>query len=114
MPTITLLNVPAKVVRALKALAKRQAGPWSRKCCDLLGGCVAERRAVLDQLEAGWTRQARRPTAAEVDGWPLAGDEGQRCRVPAGNFRSSRAPRLPDMPGDLANSDMSYGTAVLR
>jgi hypothetical protein len=30
---------------------------------------VAEREALLDQIEAGWGEQRRRPTAAEVDRW---------------------------------------------
>jgi hypothetical protein len=36
---------------------------------DLIEGYVAERRAVLDQIEAGWSKQTRRPTAAEIDAW---------------------------------------------
>jgi hypothetical protein len=35
----------------------------------LLEGYVAERQSVLDQIEAGWTRQARRPTSREIDAW---------------------------------------------
>ena len=69
MPTITVRNVPVKVVRALKALAKRHSRSMEQEVRDLLEGYVAERRAVLDQIEAGWTRQARRPTVAEVDAW---------------------------------------------
>jgi len=40
---------------------------------ELLEGHVAERRSVLEQIEAGWARQTRRPTAAEVDAWIGAG-----------------------------------------
>ena len=40
---------------------------------DLLEGYVVERRAVLDQIEARWAQQARRPTAAEVDTWMAIG-----------------------------------------
>jgi hypothetical protein len=36
---------------------------------ELLEVHVAERRSVLEQIEAGWARQSRRPTAAEVDAW---------------------------------------------
>jgi len=36
---------------------------------ELLEGHVAERRSVMEQIEAGWAKQARRPTAAEVDSW---------------------------------------------
>jgi hypothetical protein len=36
---------------------------------DLLAAHVAERRSVLEQIEAGWSRQRRRPTATEVEAW---------------------------------------------
>jgi hypothetical protein len=40
---------------------------------ELLEVYVSERRSVLDQIEAAWSRQARRPTANEVDAWIAAG-----------------------------------------
>ena len=73
MPTITVRNVPATVLRSLKALAKRHHRSMEQEVRDLLEGYVAERRAVLDQIEAAWSRQARRPTAAEVDAWLAVG-----------------------------------------
>lgn len=73
MPTITVRNVPTKVVQSLKALAKRHNRSMEQEVRDLLEGYVAERRAVLDQIEAGWAKQGRRPTAAEVDAWMAVG-----------------------------------------
>ena len=73
MPTITVRNVPPKVVQSLKALAKRHNRSMEQEVRDLLEGYVVERRAILDQIEAGWQRQTRRPTAAEVDGWMAVG-----------------------------------------
>jgi plasmid stability protein len=73
MPTITIRNVPAKVVHSLKALAKRHNRSMEQEVRDLLEGYVAERRAVLDQIEAGWAKQSRRPTATELDGWMAVG-----------------------------------------
>lgn len=73
MPTITVRNVPPKVVQALKALAKRHNRSMEQEVRDLLEGYVVERRAILDQIEAGWQRQTRRPTAAEVDAWMAVG-----------------------------------------
>ena len=73
MPTITVRNVPPKVVQSLKALAKRHNRSMEQEVRDLLEGYVAERRAILDQIEAGWQGQARRPTAAEVDEWLAVG-----------------------------------------
>lgn len=73
MPTITVRNVSARVVQSLKALAKRHNRSMEQEVRDLLEGYVAERRAVLDQIEAGWTKQARRPSGAEVDSWMAVG-----------------------------------------
>jgi hypothetical protein len=40
---------------------------------DLLEMSLSERAAVLDQIEAGWETQGRRPAAHEVDRWITAG-----------------------------------------
>ena len=73
MPTLTIRKVPARVVRSLKALARRRGRSMEQEVRELLEAHVAERRSVLDQIEAGWARQARRPTATEVDAWIAAG-----------------------------------------
>lgn len=73
MPTITVRNVSPKVVQSLKALAKRHNRSMEQEVRELLEGYVVERRAVLDQIEAAWKRQARRPTAEEVDAWLAVG-----------------------------------------
>jgi plasmid stability protein len=73
MPTLTIRNVPARVVRSLKALARRRRRSMEQEIRELLEAHVAERRSVLEQIEAGWRRQMRRPTAAEVDAWIGAG-----------------------------------------
>jgi plasmid stability protein len=67
MSTITVRKVPPRVVQSLKALAKRHNRSMEQEVRELLEGYVAERRAVLDQIEAGWQVQTRRPTAAEID-----------------------------------------------
>ena len=73
MPTITVRNVPTRVVQSLKALARRHNRSMEQEVRDLLEGYVVERRAILDQIEAGWQSQTRRPTAAEVDAWMSVG-----------------------------------------
>jgi plasmid stability protein len=73
MPTLTVRNVPHKVVQSLKALAKRHNRSMEQEVRDLLEVYVTERRAVLDQIQEGWAKQARRPTAAEVDSWMAVG-----------------------------------------
>ena len=73
VPTITVRNVPVKVVQSLKALARRHHRSMEQEVRELIEGYVAERRAILDQIEAGWERQARRPTASEIDAWMTLG-----------------------------------------
>ena len=73
MPTLTIRNVPPAVVRSLKALARRRRHSMEQEVRELLEVYVLERRSVLDQIEAAWSRQTRRPTAAEVDAWMTAG-----------------------------------------
>ena len=73
MPTLTIRNVPASVVRSLKALARRRCRSMEQEVRELLETYVSERRSVIEQIEVAWTRQTRRPTAAEVDAWIAAG-----------------------------------------
>jgi plasmid stability protein len=73
VPTITVRNVSPKVVQSLKALARRHNRSMEQEVRELLEGYVAERRAVLEQIEAAWKRQARRPTGEEVDAWLAVG-----------------------------------------
>jgi hypothetical protein len=42
---------------------------------ELINEYVGERLSVLNQVEAAWSKQARRPTAAEIEGWIAAGRE---------------------------------------
>ena len=73
MPTLTIRNVPRYVVKSLKALARRRRRSMEQEVREVLEAHVAERESVLEQIEAGWARQTRRPTAAEVDAWIGAG-----------------------------------------
>lgn len=73
MPTLTVRNVPAKVVRSLKALARENRRSMEQEVRSMLDEYVGERVALLEQVEAAWTRQKRRPTAGEVDAWIDAG-----------------------------------------
>jgi plasmid stability protein len=56
-------------VKSLKALARRNGHSMEQEVRDLLETSVNERAAVLEQIEAGWATQTRRPRAEEVDGW---------------------------------------------
>jgi plasmid stability protein len=75
MATLTIRNVPAKIERSLKALARRNHRSMEQEVRELISEHVGERLSVLDQIEAAWDKQARRPTAAEVEEWIAAGRE---------------------------------------
>ena len=73
--TLTIRNVPTRIVRGLKSLARRRGRSMEQEVRDLLDEHVAERSSVLRQIEASWERQARRPGAAEIDSWITGGRE---------------------------------------
>jgi plasmid stability protein len=75
MATLTIRNVPTRVVRSLKALAKRRNTSMEQEIRELLEEYVMERSSVLKQIEASWARQSRRPSAEEIDSWINAGRE---------------------------------------
>lgn len=73
MATLTIRNVPQRVVRRLKMLARRHNSSMEQEVRDLLEQHSQERASVLKQIEASWEHQGRRPTAAEVDAWIASG-----------------------------------------
>lgn len=75
MATLTIRDVPARVVRGLKALAKRRNTSMEQEVRELLEDYVTERSSVLKQIESSWKKQKRRPTAGEIDSWISAGRE---------------------------------------
>ena len=75
MATLTIRNVPARIVRGLKALARRRNTSMEQEVRELLEEYVAERASVHKQIVASWARQERRPSAAEIDGWINTGRE---------------------------------------
>ena len=75
MATLTIRNVPDKVTKSLKTLARKNHRSMEQEVRELINEHVGERLSVLAQIEAAWGKQARRPTAAEVDEWITAGRE---------------------------------------
>ena len=73
MATLTIRNVPAKVVKSLKRLARRNRCSMEQEVRAVLEQHVGDRRALLDEIEQSWARQTRRPEAHEVDSWIQAG-----------------------------------------
>ena len=73
MATLTIRNVPPRIVQSLKSLAQRHGRSMEQEVREIIEERVADREAVLGQIEAGWRDQRRRSTAAEVDRWFDAG-----------------------------------------
>jgi plasmid stability protein len=73
MPTLTIRNVPPRIVQSLKSLAQRHGRSMEQEVREVIEEHVTEREAVLEQIEASWGEQRRRPSAAEVDRWLEAG-----------------------------------------
>lgn len=69
MATLTIRNVPARVVRQLKSIARRRNESMEQLVRQLLEEHTADRKSVLNQIEAACETQDRRPTASEIDEW---------------------------------------------
>jgi plasmid stability protein len=73
MATLTVRNVPPKVVKTLKTLAKRNRRSMEQEVRAVLEEHVGDREALLEQIERAWAQQARRPRATEIDQWLRVG-----------------------------------------
>ena len=71
--TLTIRNVPLRVVKNLKSLAKARHRSMEQEVRDLLEEFVGNRAAVLRQIEESWEAQTRRPTAAQIEKWVSSG-----------------------------------------
>lgn len=69
MATLTVRNVPTKVVKSLKGLARRNRRSMEQEVRAVLEQHVGDRQALFDEIEQSWTRQARRPKPREVEAW---------------------------------------------
>ena len=69
MATLTIRSVPAKVVRSLKTLARRNRRSMEQEVRAVLEQHVGDRLALLEEIEQSWTRQTRRPKPAEIEAW---------------------------------------------
>jgi plasmid stability protein len=69
MPTLTIRNVPAKVVRALKAQAERNHRSMEQEVREIIEGQVVDLSSAIDQITRSWAAQKRTPTAVEIEAW---------------------------------------------
>jgi plasmid stability protein len=67
MPTLTIRNVPAKTVRALKTLAKRNGHSMEQELREMLKQQVLDRASAMAQIEQFWASKERRATPEEID-----------------------------------------------
>ena len=73
--TLTVRNVPSRVVRSLKTLAKRRGQSMEQVVRDVLEEHAGDRASVLKQIEVLRSRQTRRATTAEIETWIGIGRE---------------------------------------
>jgi plasmid stability protein len=77
MATLTIRNVRPGVVKSLKSLARKNRRSMEQQVRELLEEYVADRGSILEQIEATWVTQSRRPTAKQVDPWIRTGRESR-------------------------------------
>ena len=75
MATLTIRNVPSRLVQSLKKLARQRQNSMEQQVRELLEESVGERLSVLEQIEESWKVQARRPSAQEIEDWMAIGRE---------------------------------------
>lgn len=75
MPTLTVRNVPDRVVNEIKSRAKRHGRSMEQEVGTMLETQHPDRKTVLDQIREGWAQQTRRPTPEEIDAWIGEGRE---------------------------------------
>ncbi len=73
MATLTIRNVPPRVVKTLKALARRNRRSMEQEVRAVLEEHAGDREALLEQIEQAWAQQARQPDAAEIEQWLKVG-----------------------------------------
>ena len=69
MPTITIPDVPDKVVEALEALAKRSGRSVEEEVREMLNTRVMDRASAMAQIERLWASQTRPTTPEEIEAW---------------------------------------------
>jgi len=69
MATLTIRNVPTKVVRALKAQAERNRRSMEQEVREIIEAQVGDRASAIAQIERAWVSQKRSPKPDEIEAW---------------------------------------------
>ena len=69
MATLTVRKLSDDVIAKLKELARRNKRSMEQEVRAILEEKVADRMSVIQQIEAAWKNQIRRPSAKEIDEW---------------------------------------------
>jgi plasmid stability protein len=76
MATLTIRNLPPKVVDSLKELARRHGKSMEQEVREVLEAHAAnDRTAVLEEIRQSWRRQTRPTTPEEIEEWINTGRE---------------------------------------
>jgi hypothetical protein len=73
MPSLTVKNIPPRLLRTLKSLARHHNRSLDEQVLALLEEAAEDRLSALRQIEAGWHEQSRRPEPGEIDAWIQTG-----------------------------------------
>jgi len=73
MPTIIVRDLSQKVVKSLKAIARKNHRSMEQEVRDLLERHVGDRVSALRQIEEAWESQSRRTNAEEIESWIAEG-----------------------------------------
>lgn len=77
MATITIRNLSSDIVDRLKIRASTYGRSMEQEARDILTFRLASRDAVLDEVQALWSRMEP-PSAADVQDWVQSARRGER------------------------------------
>ena len=69
MATVTVRNLSDKLIGSLKRVAAQHGRSMEQELRRIIEMYVGDRAAAMRQIERSWSRQARRPSAEEIDAW---------------------------------------------
>jgi len=73
MATLTIRNLPPRVIKSLKAIARRNHRSMEQEVREIVELHVGDRLSAIDQIERAWKAQKRTLSREEVDAWVAEG-----------------------------------------